>query len=334
MRKLMLGLAALATALASPAGATPAGKVLLYGGAGQGKVIFDGRLHASKGYGCKSCHADIFPARKKALISMDDHGNGKACFACHDGTTASFDCQSCHRDVAAATKQPPVRIHGAASVFDSVIVPYRSAVEKSTGMSLAVEKNNAGKGMKELAEGKCEVAMVSASLEASLAAAKSAGLEKAPSNLQMHLIATSEVVFVVHPSNPVKRLSWDQLKDVHTGKITNWKQLGGKDQPIVVYTDAAASATRGLIKQVVMGNSDYAPAAKAVGFVKEVNDRVAQDEAGVGALGLEFADPKQVTVVQTKKVERPLAFVTVGPPTEAVQKIIDGFRAEAKASAK
>lgn len=334
MRKLMLGLAGLAAALASPAGATPGGKVLVYGGAGQGKVVFDGRLHASKGYGCKSCHADIFPARKKALISMDDHGNGKACFACHDGTTASFECQSCHRDTAAATKQPPVRIHGAASVFDSVVSPYRSAVEKATGVSLAVEKNNAGKGMKELAEGKCEIAMVSASLEASLAAAKTAGLEKAPSDLQTHLIATSEVVFVVHPSNPVKSLSWDQLKDIHTGKVTNWKQVGGKDQPIAVYTDAAASATRGLVKQVVMGNAEYAPSAKAVAFVKEVNDRVAQDEAGVGALGLEFADAKQVATVQTKKVERPLAFVTVGPPGEAVQKVIDAFRAEAKARAK
>ncbi|GEJ57425.1 substrate-binding domain-containing protein [Anaeromyxobacter diazotrophicus] len=334
MKKLMLGLAALAAALAGPAGATPDGKALLYGGAGQGKVIFDGRLHASRGYACKSCHADLFPARKQALISMDDHGNGTKCFACHDGRTASFDCQSCHRDPAAAAKQPPVRIHGAASVFDSVVSPYRSAVEKATGISLAVDKNNAGKGMKELAEGKCDLAMVSASLEASLAAARSAGLQQAPADLRMHLIATSEVVFVVHPSNPVKTLSWEQLKDIHTGKVASWKELGGKDQPIAVYTDAAASATRGLVKQVVMGNADYAPAARAVGFVKEVNDRVAQDEAGVGALGLEFADPKQVAIVQTKKVERPLAFVTIGAPSEQVQRVIDAFRAEAKARAK
>src|SRR5690242_12217270 len=156
MRTLVYGLAALAVALAAPARATPGGKVIVYGGAGQGKVVFDGRLHASKGYACKSCHADLFPTRRKGLISIDLHGNGTSCFACHDGKTASFECQSCHRDVAAATKSPPLRIHGAASVFDSVVIPYRSAVEKGTGVTLAVEKSNAGKGLKDLAEGKCE----------------------------------------------------------------------------------------------------------------------------------------------------------------------------------
>lgn len=330
MRILVLGLAALALALATPAGATPDGKMIVYGGAGQGKVVFDGRLHASMGFACKRCHPDIFPTRKKALISIDLHGNGASCFACHDGTTASFDCQSCHRDEAAATKTPPLRIHGAASVFDSVVTPYRSAVEKRTGVTLAVEKSNAGKGLKDLAEGKCELAMVSASLEASVAGAKTVGLEHAPPDLKMHVVATSEVVFVVHPSNPVKSLSWGQLKDIHTGKIGNWKELGGKDQPIAVYTDAAASATRGLVKQVVLGGAEYAPSAQALGFVKDVNDRIAKDEAGVGALGLEFADPKQVTIVQSKKVERPLAFLSVGAPSAEAQKVIDAFRSAAE----
>lgn len=330
MRTLVFGLAALALALATPAGATPGGKTIVYGGAGQGRVVFDGRLHASMGYACKRCHADLFPTRKKALISMDLHGNGTSCFACHDGATASFECQSCHRDAAAAAKSPPLRIHGAASVFDSVVTPYRSAVENRTGVRLAVEKSNAGKGLKDLAEGKCELAMVSASLEASLAGAKTVGLERPPPDLRMHVVATSEVVFVVHPANPVKSLSWEQLKDIHTGKVTNWKELGGKDQPIAVYTDAAASATRGLVKQVVLGGAEYAPSAQALGAVKDVNDRVAKDEAGVGALGLEFADPKQVTIVQSKKVERPLAFISVGPPSAEAQQIIDGFRVAAK----
>ncbi|SRR6266568_19096 len=330
MRTLVFGLAALAVALAMPAGATPGGKMIVYGGAGQGKVVFDGRLHASKGYACKSCHAAIFPTRQKALISIDHHGNGTSCFACHDGTTASFDCQSCHRDVAAATRSPPLRIHGAASVFDSVVTPYRSSVEKSTGVTLAVEKSNAGKGLKDLAQGKCELAMVSASLEASLAGAKTVGLEKAPPDLRMHVVATSEVVFVVHPANPVKTLSWKQLEDIHTGKIRNWKELGGKDQPIAVYTDAAASATRGLVKQVVLGGAEYAPSAQALAAVKDVNDRVATDETGVGALGLEFADPKQVAIVQSKKVERPLAFLSVGAPSADAQKVIDAFRTAAK----
>ena len=83
----VLGKAALATS----------DKALLYGGAGQGKVIFDGRLHASKGYVCNDCHSAIFDTQKKALISMDDHSSTTKCFACHNGTKAFNDCEKCHR---------------------------------------------------------------------------------------------------------------------------------------------------------------------------------------------------------------------------------------------
>jgi len=226
----------------------------------------------------------------------------------------------------------PMRILlcGAASVIDALVGPQRPMVEQATGVELVVEKSNAGRGLKDLIEGKCDAALVSASLEASLEAARTAGLTAAaPPDLRMDTVATSEVVFVVHPSNPVKALTWEQLRDIHTGRIASWKQVGGKDLPIAVFTDAAASATRGLVKQVVLGNAEYAPTAKAVAQVKEVATEVAASEAGIGALGLEFATP-QVRVVETKKVLRPLAFVTKGEPSEALQKVIEAYRARAK----
>jgi phosphate transport system substrate-binding protein len=135
------------------------------------------------------------------------------------------------------------------------------------------------------------------------------------------------VVFIVHPSNPVKSLTWEQIRDIHTGKITNWKELGGKDLTITVYTDAKASATRGLIKQVVMANSEYAANAKAVDFVKLVNDMVSADESGIGGLGLGFVNPVQTSIVATKKIERPLGFITVGAPSAKVQKVMNAFMA-------
>jgi phosphate transport system substrate-binding protein len=144
----------------------------------------------------------------------------------------------------------------------------------------------------------------------------------------MQVIATSEVVFIVHPSNPVRKLTWEQIRDLHTGKIARWKELGGPDVPVAVVTDAAASATRGLIKQVVLGGSEYAPGARAVAAVAEVNEEVARNPAAIGGLGREFADPKRVANVETKKVERPLAFVTVGPPGEKAAKVIEAYRAQ------
>jgi len=229
--------------------------------------------------------------------------------------------------VAQAALAQDIKLNGAASVVTDLVAPYQAAVEKTTGYNLIVDKSNAGKGLIDLIDGKCDAAMASASLDATVKAAKSAGLTKAVPDLKMHVIAKSEVVFIVHPSNPVKSLTWEQIKDIHTGKITNWKEVGGKDLAITVYTDAKASATRGLIKQVVMANGEYATSAKAVGFVKEVNDKVATDVGGIGGLGLGFVDPAQVTVVATKKIERPLGFITVGAPSAPMQKVLDAFKA-------
>lgn len=228
---------------------------------------------------------------------------------------------------AQAAHAEDVKLNGAASVVTDLVTPHQAQVEKTTGLKLVVNKSNAGKGLIDLIDGNCDAAMASASLDATLQAAKSAGLTKPVPDLKMYVIAKSEVVFVVHPSNPVKVLTWEQIKDIHTGKITNWKELGGKDLAITVYTDAKASATRGLIKQTVLANAEYAASAKAVGFVKEVNDQVALDPSGIGGLGSGFVDAGKVAVVSTKKLERPLGFVTVGPASAKVHKVMDAFTA-------
>jgi phosphate transport system substrate-binding protein len=223
-----------------------------------------------------------------------------------------------------------VRLHGAASAVDSLAKPHAAAVEKATGLKLVIDRSNAGKGLRDLVEGKCDIALASASLEATLEAAKTAGLTAKVPDLRMHPISSSEVVFIVHPSNPVRKLTWEQIRDIHTGKIKKWNEVGGSDASIAVVTDAAASATRGLIKQVVLGGAEYAPGARAVAAVAEVNEEVAKNPVAIGGLGREFADPKRVTVVETKKVERPLAFITVGQPGPKEAKVIDAYRAQVK----
>jgi c(7)-type cytochrome triheme protein len=91
----LLALVAL-VALSGAAQAT-SDKALLYGGAGQGRVIFDGRLHASKGLVCNDCHSAIFATKKQALITMANHGESVSCFVCHDGSKVFNDCDQCHR---------------------------------------------------------------------------------------------------------------------------------------------------------------------------------------------------------------------------------------------
>jgi phosphate transport system substrate-binding protein len=223
-----------------------------------------------------------------------------------------------------------VRLHGATTVIDRVVNPGRYAVEKATGHTLDVVGNATGKGLVDLHENRCDAALVSEPMEIAAKAAKAAGRAVDASKLQFAVVANDLIDFVVHPSNPVKSLTWDQLRDIHTGKIRNWKEVGGKDQPITVYADTPTGGTRAMIRASVMDGQEYASSVVSLTAVKKVADMVAADPTGVGGLGHGFVDSR-VRAVETKKLERPLGFVTIGAPSAAVKAVIDAYKAaEAK----
>ena len=84
-------------ALAETAAAIGGGKVLACGGAGQGKMCFDGRTQTFTGVDCRDCHSVIFEMRKDALTSMTDHSVPMACCDCHNGQRAFNNCEKCRR---------------------------------------------------------------------------------------------------------------------------------------------------------------------------------------------------------------------------------------------
>jgi phosphate transport system substrate-binding protein len=133
-------------------------------------------------------------------------------------------------------------------------------------------------------------------------------------------------VFVVHPSNPVTKLTLEQLGDIHTGKITNWKQVGGRDQAITVYSDAVTGGTRAMIKKLVMGGAEYASSVKSLTSVSRVPHVVAKDESSIGGVGKGFTEGVAVKLVQSSKIERPLGFVTLGEPSAKVRQVIEAFK--------
>jgi phosphate transport system substrate-binding protein len=219
-----------------------------------------------------------------------------------------------------------IKMNGATTVLDVVVNPARAAVEKSTGHTLEIVANATGKGLVDLVHGKAEVAMVSEPLDIAVVAAKLAGETIDPKTLNFAVVRNDEIVFVVHPSNPVTKLTLEQLGDIHTGKITNWKQVGGKDQAITVYSDAVTGGTRAMIKKLVLGGAEYASSVKSLTSVSRVPAVVAKDESGIGGVGKGFTEGQAVKLVQSSKLERPLGFVTLGEPSAKVRQMIEAFK--------
>ena len=231
--------------------------------------------------------------------------------------------------LAAPVQAVEVRLHGATTTIDRLINPYKDAVEKQTGNKLELVGNGTGKGLADLLDGRCDASLSSEPTEIALGAAKVAGKDVDAKKIQFTVVSHDEIVFIVHPSNAVGSLTWEQIRDIHTGKIKNWKDVGGKDAPITVFTDTVTGGTRAMIKQVVMGGAEYSTSVVPLTAVKKVGDMVAADPNGFGGLGKGFTDSR-MKIVQTKKLERPLGFITIGSPSEKVAKVIDAYKAEAK----
>jgi phosphate transport system substrate-binding protein len=229
---------------------------------------------------------------------------------------------------AAPARAEQVRLHGATTVIDRVIEPHRAAVERATGHTLEIVGNATGKGLVDLHERRCDASLSSEPVEIAVAAAALAGKQVDKTAIRFHVVANDEIVFVVHPSNPVAGLTWEQIRDIHTGRIKNWKQVGGRDQPITVFADTPTGGTRAMVKILVMGGREYAPSVVSLSAVRKVAEMTAVDPTGFGGVGKGFTDSR-VKILRTRKLERPLGFITIGAPSGAVKEVIDAFRVEA-----
>ena len=156
-----------------------------------------------------------------------------------------------------------IKMNGATTVLNVVVKPTQAAVEKASGHTLQIVGNATGKGLVDLVNGEADVAMVSEPMEIALEAAQAAGKKIDPKTLQFAVVKKDEVVFTINAANPVRKLTFDQLRDIHTGKITNWKDVGGKDLPIVVYSDAVTGGTRAMVKHIAMNGAEYGSNVKA-----------------------------------------------------------------------
>lgn len=96
------------------------------------------------------------------------------------------------------------------------------------------------------------------------------------------LIARSNVSIVVNKSSPIKDLTQQQILDLLTGEITNWKMLGGDDATVNVISRVRGSSTRQFVEDVVLNGRDIVSTANEVGTTRLMSEAVAADPYAIG----------------------------------------------------
>ena len=112
-------------------------------------------------------------------------------------------------------------------------------------------------------------------------------LQEANVELEQKPIGVDALVFIVNEDNPVQALSQQQLRDIYAGKITNWKDVGGKDQAIVPFQRGEDSGSQTLFKKLLIQGGELMtpPSELAPAAMGELVDSIADYNNSANAIG-------------------------------------------------
>ncbi len=217
-------------------------------------------------------------------------------------------------------------------------------MDTNPGDFIAVTGGGSGTGLSSLISATCDIAMSSRNIkDKEIALARQKGVN--PNEI---IVALDGLAVVVNPSNPVSKLTLDQLAGIFTGRITNWKDVGGKDEKIVLLSREVNSGTHVYFKEHILRKNDpnskeeFAPGALMLSSSQAIADEVTGNPSAIGYYGMgyisakqkpvsvakdetaEYVEPTIENVVSNKyPISRPLFLYTNGTPQGLVKKFVD-----------
>ncbi len=143
-------------------------------------------------------------------------------------------------------------------------------------------------------------------------------LQKANVQLEQKPIGVDALVFIVNEDNPVQALTRQQLRDIYAGKITNWKDVGGKDQEIVAFQRGEDSGSQTLFKKLLIQGGELMtpPTELAPAAMGELVDSIADYNNSANAIG--FSVYYYIDQMYSKPGLRLLAVDDVAPSNETL----------------
>lgn len=126
-------------------------------------------------------------------------------------------------------------------------------------------------------------------------------------------VALDGLAVYLNEANPIEALTLAQLKAIYTGKVTNWKDVGGHDAPIVLYSRENNSGTYVYFKEHVLEGEDYSPRAQTLAGTAAVVNAVAKDPNAIGYGGIAYT-----AGVKAIKVKKDASSPAVAPTQENV----------------
>jgi phosphate transport system substrate-binding protein len=195
-----------------------------------------------------------------------------------------------HSDVATQTaataSQQSIYIKGSDTIKPLAEFEAEEFMEKNPGKSIIIKGGGSSVGIEALINGTVDIADASRDMtENEIKAAQRNGVNPVKTT-----IAYDGITVVINPSNSVSSLTFDQLRGIYNGSISNWKDVGGQDKPIVVNSRDRNSGTYKDFQIFVMHGDNYRPDILTQADTGSIVLNVSQNPDAIGYIGFSYLD--------------------------------------------
>jgi len=225
-----------------------------------------------------------------------------------------------------------ITMKGSTTVLPIAQMTAEVFMERHPDVNISVQGGGSGIGIAAIIDGTCDIGDASRSMkEQELSNAVSKGVDP-----KANFIAMDGIAVIVHPSNKVSAITKNQLKDIYTGKVSDWSALGNESQKIVVVSRDSASGTFESFGEMALDKEKVRPDALMQASNQAIASAVAKTPGAIGYVGLGYISsqvkalaldgvmPSKATVLSNKyKLSRPLFMYTNGSPQGVVKDFLD-----------
>lgn len=220
-----------------------------------------------------------------------------------------------------------IRIEGGGTAITTVFRPIQDRYQKIHGHSLSIVQSSAVKGLIALRDGKVDVATGAHPLEDLLAGAAKEGVIVDKTDLVATEVEDNRLVVIANRDSDTGTLSKEQLKAIFTGKITNWRDVGGKDIPVQVIWGTETKGQNIQFTRIALDGEQVKANARAVTTYRDIADTVRSTPGAIGVVPVHMSTPATRSI-DTMSLTSPIYVITRGKPSPKVQTVINFYKSE------
>ncbi len=167
-----------------------------------------------------------------------------------------------------------------------------SYMKANPSKSVTVTGGGSGVGISALLAGTTDIAQASRKIKFD----EKQKMQEGGKTAKEVIVAYDAMAIVINPGNKVTKLTREQLEGIFTGKITNWKEVGGDDLKIVPYSRETSSGTYEFFKESVLKNKNYMNGIMSMPATGAIMQSVSQTKGAIGYVGLAYVNKDSKTI--------------------------------------